>query len=80
VAEIFDDCILGMDFLKKANLDKILESVFDNMLCQNRSIDLFLYYFRWKISEFFNGFFQRNLEKLNCTQKDDDASFLTEFF
>jgi len=80
VAEISDDCILGMDFLKRVNLIKILESEFGNRIFQiKKAMNCSRVIFEERIPVFLNKLLQRSSEGLGVVQKNNFISFLSEF-
>jgi len=80
VAEISDDCILGVDFLKRANLIKILELEFGNGVFQKKKImNCFCTIFEERIPAILNELLQRSSEGLGDVQKNNFISFLLEF-
>jgi len=65
VADITDDCILGIDFLRKVNLLGIFESKFGSDVLQNyETLVRSRIISEEKVPEFLREFFQQSLEKL----------------
>jgi len=79
VAEISDDCILGIDFLKRVNLIKILQPKFRNGVFSNKeTMKCSRVIFEEKIPAFLNELLQRSSEGLGVVQKNTFISFLSE--
>jgi len=80
VAEISDDCILGVDFLKRVNLIKILEPEFGNgVLLDKETMNCSRVIFEGRIPIFLNELLQQGSEGLEVEQKNNFISFLSEF-
>jgi len=80
VAEISDDCILGVDFLKRVNLIKILEPEFGNGVFQKKkTMNCSRVIFEERIPAILNELLQRSSEGLGDVQKNNFISFLLEF-
>jgi len=66
IADITDDCILEIDFLKKVNLLEMFESEFDNKAHQNyETLVCSQIISEGKVPEFLRELFQPSSEKLN---------------
>lgn len=79
VANISDDCILGVDFLEKIKLEKIFESEFVNSEKENSDEFSCCRIEKEKVPNFLQTFFEENSENLAPSQKDIFADFLVEF-
>lgn len=78
VAEIVDDCLLGVNFLKIVNLENIFESVFENSVFRkkrdfdcSRVIDS-----SKKVSVVLKKLFEKESKNLNTDQKESSIARL----
>jgi len=66
VAEISDDCILGVDFLRRINLIGILEPEFGNeVFSNNKTMNCSRMISEEKILAFLNGLLQQSSKELS---------------
>lgn len=78
IAEISDDCILGEDFLKAVNLERIFESYFDSTFFKKKSSCSRINSSE-EIPEKLKKLFEENSRELDSNQKNVFAEFLNEF-
>jgi len=79
VANISDECILGIDFLQKIKLEGIFESEFGNFEKENEDKFPCLRITLREIPNFLKSFYGENFFNLNSSQRDIFANFLIEF-
>ena len=79
VANISDDCILGIDFLEKVKLEGIFESEFGSFERDNKNEFSCSRINNQEIPNFLESFFSENSKNLISSQKDIFANFLIEF-
>ena len=79
VANISDDCILGIDFLEKINLGKIFELEFGDIDENYKEEFSCSRIVKKEVPNFLETFFEENSGNLSSSQKDIFADFLIEF-
>ncbi|KMQ90068.1 integrase core domain protein [Lasius niger] len=77
VAEINDECLLGIDFLKKINLDKVFTSVFGTSVLEKEIARIEDSFERVPIP--LKELYETNSRHLNGVEKKNFVDFLNEF-
>lgn len=81
VAEIHDKCLLGADFFKATNSEKIFENIFG--ISEENRLRKFscsrMESFQSKLPDFLEIFLQENSEGINSFKKEIFTKFLIEF-